>query len=107
MAEASLVDTGGGTWKLVGDLGFATVTGLLKETRSGIPGDSDARVDLSGVTRADSAGLALLVEWLREAERSGGSITFVNMPAQMQSIARICGLEAMLNSSAPAASGNT
>jgi phospholipid transport system transporter-binding protein len=101
-----LDEAGGGTWKLTGELGFATVAGLLKETRNGIPGDADARIDLSGVTRADSAGLALLVEWLRVAERRGGSVTFVNMPEQMQSIARVCGLEAILNPNATARSGD-
>jgi ABC-type transporter Mla MlaB component len=53
-------------------------------------------IDLAGVTRSDSAGLALLIEWLRESERQGRTITFLNMPAQMQSIARVCGLDGIL-----------
>jgi phospholipid transport system transporter-binding protein len=105
MAEVRLEDNGGGNWKLTGELGFATVAGLLKNTNSVISGDTDTRVDLSGVTRADSAGLALLVEWLRVAERNGGSITFLNMPAQMHSIARVCGLEAILSAPAATSSG--
>ena len=51
---------------------------------------------LKGVTRADSAGLALLLEWLRRSERAGCSISFVNVPEQLMSIARICGLEGIL-----------
>jgi len=50
------------------------------------------------VTRSDSAGLALLIEWLRESERYGKSVTFLNMPAQMQSISRLCGLDGILPS---------
>jgi phospholipid transport system transporter-binding protein len=53
------------------------------------------------VTRSDSAGLALLIEWLRESERLGKSITFLNMPAQMQSISRLCGLDGVLPSGRP------
>jgi phospholipid transport system transporter-binding protein len=59
-------------------------------------GKSRLRVDLAGVTRADSAGLALLVEWLRESEIAGNSIEFVNVPAQLLSIARVCGLDDIL-----------
>jgi phospholipid transport system transporter-binding protein len=53
-------------------------------------------VDLSGVDRIDSAGLALLVEWLREARRKGTSIRFENIPVRMLAIAKVCGLEQIL-----------
>jgi phospholipid transport system transporter-binding protein len=96
MDDVRLEDSGGGTWKLVGDLGFATVAGLLKSTPRSFTANGDIQLDLSGVTRADSAGLALLVEWLREAGNQGRSITFLHMPAQMLSIARVCGLADIL-----------
>ena len=56
------------------------------------------RIDLAGVTRAESAGLALLLEWQRVAEQRGTTIAYVNMPAQMQSMAAVCGLEEILQS---------
>jgi phospholipid transport system transporter-binding protein len=60
-------------------------------------GREQVTVDLRGVTRSDSAGLALLVEWLRESEIGGNTIKFVNVPAQLLSIARVCGLEDILS----------
>ncbi len=99
MIDAALETGGEGRWRLSGELGFGTVSRLLKDSRAGFSDGNDIEVDLSGVTRADSAGLALLVEWLREAERAGRAISFVNMPAQMQSIARICGLDDILTAS--------
>jgi len=60
-------------------------------------GKEQVTVDLAGVTRSDSAGLALLVEWLRESELAGNTIRFVNVPAQLLSIARVCGLEEILS----------
>ena len=63
----------------------------------GCNGKEQITVDLKGVTRADSAGLALLVEWLRESENAGNSIEFVNVPTQLLSIARVCGLEEILS----------
>lgn len=99
MADAVLETGEQGRWRLSGELGFGTVSGLLKSSRAGFSNADAIEVDLSAVTRADSAGLALLIEWLRTAERAGRTISFVNMPAQMQSIARICGLDDILTSS--------
>jgi phospholipid transport system transporter-binding protein len=98
MDEPFLEDGGDGTWRLVGDLVFGNVSSLLKAVGSRFSGSKTVRIDLAGVTRSDSAGLALLVEWLRESERAGKSIAFLNMPEQMQSIARVCGLEEILAS---------
>jgi phospholipid transport system transporter-binding protein len=97
MDEPRIEETGHGSWLLVGDLSFTTVP-VLKDkldmrSAADLPG---MRIDLAGVTRSDSAGLALLIEWLRESERLGKNITFLNMPVQMQSIARICGLQGIL-----------
>jgi phospholipid transport system transporter-binding protein len=97
MAEPRIEETGNGSWLLSGDLSFTTVPSLrggLDIKSSDRPGIS---IDLAGVTRSDSAGLALLIEWLRESERLGKAITFLNMPAQMQSIARVCGLDGILS----------
>jgi len=96
MSDVRLEDTGNGTWRLAGELGFATVTGLLQDTPASFSANGDIKIDLSGVTRADSAGLALLVEWLRESVKAGRSITFLHMPAQMLSIARVSGLADIL-----------
>jgi phospholipid transport system transporter-binding protein len=96
MTEPRLENAGDGDWRLTGDLVFGSVSGLLKEVGSRFSGEDTIRIDLAGVTRADSAGLALLVEWLRESERRNNTIHFLNMPEQMRSIARVCGLERIL-----------
>jgi phospholipid transport system transporter-binding protein len=53
-------------------------------------------LDLGGVGRADSAGLALLVEWSRQARRGRTALRFVNVPAQIRSLARVSHLEWLL-----------
>jgi phospholipid transport system transporter-binding protein len=105
MGDVVLEDSGNGTWKLSGELGFATVSGLLQDTPRSFTANGDVKLDLSGVTRADSAGLALLVEWLRESGSKGRSIAFLHMPEQMLSIARVCGLEDILFGSTAAGAG--
>jgi phospholipid transport system transporter-binding protein len=97
MAGARFTDKGNGDWLLEGELDFATVPGVLQHAGADMRGVDGIRVDLKGVTRADSAGLALLVEWLRESERAGVPIRFINIPVQLLSIARVCGLEEILS----------
>ncbi len=97
MADAQLVENGDGSWLLQGELDFASVPSVLRHAGVNMLGKERVTVDLKGVTRADSAGLALLVEWLRESELAGNSIEFVNVPAQLLSIARVSGLEDILS----------
>lgn len=97
MADAQLVENEDGNWLLQGELGFNSVPSVLKHAGVSMLGKQQVTVDLKGITRADSAGLALLVEWLRESQLAGSSIVFLNVPAQMLSIARVCGLDEILS----------
>ena len=97
MAEARLIDKGDGNWLLEGELGFSSVPAVLEHAGTEMLGGGELKVDLKGVSRADSAGLALLVEWLRESERAGSKISFINVPVQLLSIARVCGLHEILS----------
>jgi len=107
VAEAQFVDRGGGHWSFAGELGVSSVPGLLARATPALRGSGDISVDLSGVVRADSAGLALLVELLRGAARNGRSIVFRDVPEQLLSIARVCGLDGILSlSRQPDAAGD-
>ncbi|MEN8204824.1 MAG: STAS domain-containing protein [Pseudomonadota bacterium] len=97
MAEAVLIDNGAGNWLLQGELDFESVPAALQHAGARMLGNDRLEVDLRDVTRADSAGLALLVEWLRESEIAGNEIVFVNVPDQLMSIARVCGLDEILS----------
>ena len=96
MAEAGITINDDGSWLLSGELNFDTVPSLLARPAVALKAGSDVRVDLSAVTRVDSAGLALMIEWLRVSERVGIAITFENVPEQLRSIAQICDLDKIL-----------
>jgi phospholipid transport system transporter-binding protein len=56
-------------------------------------------IDLSRVIEADSAGLAVLVEWLATARLRGAKIRYKCIPAQILAVARISDLESLLQES--------
>lgn len=57
---------------------------------------ADCRVDLAGVVYSTSAGIALLLGWLRAAEQAGKRLRFDNLPEDMAAIARVGGLDHIL-----------
>jgi phospholipid transport system transporter-binding protein len=87
-----------GAYLVDGELSFATVPDLLERGRAVFAGGSSGPLELNlgGVTRVDSAGLALLIEWLKVARRARRSIVYVNVPEQMMAMARVSGLEGVL-----------
>jgi len=54
-------------------------------------------VDCSGVTRADSAGLAVLLDWLAWGRRKSRVLTLEHLPASMLAIARISEVDGLLS----------
>lgn len=80
-----------------GELNLMTVPTLLQTMRDQFPANgSEVHIDLAGVTRSDSAGLALLVEWLRLTRARDIHLQFHNLPAQLLEIARISDLTPLL-----------
>ena len=84
-------------FQVEGELNLATAPDLLQSMLTQFPpGGSETHIDLEGVTRSDSAGLALLVEWLRLAEKQGITLRFHNLPSQLREIARVSDLLPLL-----------
>jgi phospholipid transport system transporter-binding protein len=57
-------------------------------------------IDCSGVTRADSAGLAVLLDWLAWGRRKSRALSLQNLPASLVAIARISELDGLLTGAA-------
>ncbi|MEJ2688001.1 MAG: STAS domain-containing protein [Gammaproteobacteria bacterium] len=86
----------GGRLYLRGEVTFNTVPDVWERACRLFDDSAEMIVDLGDVERADSAGLALLVEWMRAAKRRDTAIRFLNMPAQMLAIARVSSLDQIL-----------
>ena len=87
------------TQTVAGALTFETVPGLYQNSSSWFSGAGDLTIDLAQVERTDSAGLALLIEWLRCAQAANRKLHFANIPLQVQTLIRINGLQDALLSS--------
>jgi phospholipid transport system transporter-binding protein len=84
-------------FRVEGELNMETVPALLQAMASQFPTiGNEAYIDLAGVTRSDSAGLALLVEWLRLAKIRNIRLQFHNLPSQLRDIARVSDLLPLL-----------
>jgi phospholipid transport system transporter-binding protein len=95
MASAT-AERDGDTLRVRGELDFDTVADLWATTEAPILLEPILRVDLGGVQRSNSAGVALLVQWLRQARRRQVELVFIDVPAQMREIVRVADLEQVL-----------
>jgi phospholipid transport system transporter-binding protein len=89
------------TLRITGELTFATVSALLTElTQQFVAKKDQAKekspkvLDLSEVTRTDSAGLALMIELLKLSQDA--PITFRNIPKQMHNLAVVSGVQELV-----------
>ena len=96
MAEISTSATEQDCLQVSGELVFATAPGLLGEAASLFRGQRELIIDLGQVSRCDSAGLALLLEWLERGRSQGISIRFRNIPESLLRIARLSNVASLL-----------
>jgi phospholipid transport system transporter-binding protein len=87
--RAKLESLGAGRFRVSGVLDASTAREVLEESESRFEQFKELDVDLGGVGESDSAGLALLIEWLRVARQGNKAIRFANVPAQIEALARI------------------
>ena len=96
MSEFTLEDLGEGRFALSGDMTFETADKILKSSESPFEDHTQLEIDLAGVTASDSAGLALLLEWVTWANHSVREIRFTNVPEKISAIARTTEVEPLL-----------
>jgi phospholipid transport system transporter-binding protein len=96
MADFELKDLGAGKFALAGELSFDTAEKVLQVSEPLFEPHNRIQVDLAGVTQTDSAGLALLLEWVTWANHTVREIRFDDMPEKIMAIARTTEVDALL-----------
>lgn len=84
--------------RIEGELCFATAAAVLRESAQLLKAGG---IDLSGVTRADSAGVALLLELRR---RHGAPLPLRQVPAQLGGLIEFFNVRAILMPPQPSGS---
>ncbi|MFN2168275.1 MAG: lipid asymmetry maintenance protein MlaB [Anaerolineae bacterium] len=96
---SATLETGADTLRVGGELDFASVGRLLVEGERWLRGPAPprSRLDFSAVNRANSAGVALLLGWLRVAGAAGKSVTVEQLPESLLSLLHLAGLEPVIS----------
>ncbi len=103
MSADRFVAEGKDAARVSGALTFQTAQDYLADSRSWLSGQQGtATIDLSGVSRVDSAGIALLLEWLRLARERGRDVHFTGVPDQVRHLIQVNGLARILPGLSPA-----
>lgn len=90
-------DLGEGRFALEGEMTFDTVAAILQESTEHFADHTMVEVDLAGITKTDSAGLALLLEWITWANHTVREIHFRNIPEKITNIAHTSDVEELLS----------
>lgn len=85
-----------GRLRIEGALDFGSVRRVLAETRERFPVSGPLLIDLGGVSTANSAALALLLEWMELAAGRGTELCFCNLPDGIVRIAALSDLDTLL-----------
>ena len=93
MTENSFTVRDNGVFALSGRMTFQTVPQFLAHTDEWLQsGTHEVTIDMHGITLADSAGLALMLEWLQRARVANRQLVFTNLPEQMRHLISVNGL---------------
>ena len=95
-SDFQLVEKSDSCFAISGTLGFATVADILRSSEELFENHTRIEVDLSAVDESDSAGLALLLEWITWANHTVREIRFTSVPDKLHAIAQTSGVEDLL-----------
>lgn len=94
----SLAADGSGCFLAKGPLIFGTARGARELGLDALEAGSDGAllIDCQGITASDSAGLAVLLDWLAAARAQGRSLRFTHLPQGLAALGRISDVNELL-----------
>lgn len=97
MTEAKIDRKGDSDFQITGDMTFESVPQLLTDSKAVFGDVEDLNLDLAEVKQVDSAGLALLLEWISQAKAKDAKISLKGIPESLREIARLCQVDSALD----------
>lgn len=90
-----MIERSGSSLKVTTPMYYAGAAQLLAAGRAALTAEV-SEIDLATIDDADSAALAVLFAWLREAKTRNISLRIVNPPAGLMSLAALYGVDEFL-----------
>jgi phospholipid transport system transporter-binding protein len=95
MSKLTFITEGLGHFIVDGDLTFSAIDKKTVSSFAFLTVTKQITIDLGGVGNADSAGLALMVEWIKFTRSKRVQLRFRNIPEQLLNLAKLSGLDKM------------
>lgn len=94
----SLAADGSGRFLAKGPLTFGTARAARELGLDALDAENDGAlvIDCRGITASDSAGLAVLLDWLAAARATGRSLRFAHLPPGLAALGRISDVNELL-----------
>lgn len=101
---AELVELGAGQFRLQGPLDLSTMPELARQgqrlfkrlRRDSTSQPQHLEIDLGGVERSSSAAIALLLDWVAQAQHAGLGLSFAHWPDALRRIALFSNVDGLL-----------
>jgi len=93
VSQLNIIKQGNGHFVIDGDLTFATIDQQTLKSFSFLKTAKEITIDLGNVSCTDSAGLALMIEWIKYARHNRTHTTFKNIPEQLLNLAKLSGFD--------------
>lgn len=93
MAKLSLYEESPGYFTVEGNLTFASIDKQTTQSFRSLKGIETIYIDLSKVGKTDSAGLALMIEWIKQSRTIRAQLRFKNIPDQLLALAKLSGFD--------------
>ncbi|MCW4151634.1 STAS domain-containing protein [Halomonas sp. 18H] len=98
----------GDTLSVTGSVDFEGAAALAAAGREWLDAcrqGADVALDLRGVDTVSSAAVSMLLEWLRQASRSGLAVTSVRLSAPLARLTEVAELDSLLPGASAASKG--
>ena len=93
MSRLNIIKQDLGYFVIDGDLTFATIDKQTLKSFSFLKAAKEITIDLGRVSCTDSAGLALMIEWIKYSRHNRTQLSFKNIPEQLLNLAKLSGFD--------------
>lgn len=93
MSRLNIIKQSAEHFTIDGDLTFATIDKQTLKSFSFLKAAKEITIDLGRVSCTDSAGLALMIEWIKYSRQNRTQLNFKNIPEQLLNLAKLSGFD--------------